>query len=153
MALFKNLSKLEKIAIWRNHETLSKFLKALKEDGASPGAPSFPALRSVELQDIDFDEERTGGADDAVRTLITAFEHREAYEPIEQVVVTRCINFSWAHWENLSNSLSEKANMHWDKEEDMRELSEHDEEEGLSDSGLDWLPPGAHYDSDDDYCY
>jgi hypothetical protein len=147
LALFKNLSKLEKIAIWRNHETLSKVLKTFKEDGV----PSFPALTSFNFHAIDFDNERTGDADGAVRTLVTALKLRDEYQPIKQIRMTECFNFSEDHWESFCESLPEEVDMFWDQYEDMRE-SEYDEEEDEL-SELDWMPPGAYYDSDDESEY
>ncbi|KAJ2920406.1 hypothetical protein MD484_g62, partial [Candolleomyces efflorescens] len=146
LALFKDLSKLEKIAIWSSHETLTKVLKSLKKEGT----PSFPALVSFDLHGIDFDDERSDSADDAVRALVTAFEHRDDYQAIEQVRMTECTNFSEEHWESFCEALPEDVEMFWDRFEDMRE-SFYEEEDELSE--LDWLPPGAYYDSDDEFDY
>ncbi|KAJ2928744.1 hypothetical protein H1R20_g8216, partial [Candolleomyces eurysporus] len=140
--LFKDLAKLDTITISLNHKNLSSFLKALKKDGAIPGTPSFPALRTVRLRYIDFDEEQTWDADNAVRDLIKALDHREGSCPVRTLSITECTNFSEAHWENLRGSLPEELEMDWDEDEDIREPSEDDEFE--SDYGMDWYEPGVY---------
>ncbi|RXW19998.1 hypothetical protein EST38_g5865 [Candolleomyces aberdarensis] len=142
LGLFKDLTKLDTITIARNHRNLSRFLKALKKDGASPGTPSFPTLCSVNLHRIDFDEERNWNADIEVRDLINALDHREGSCPIDELSITQCINFTEAHWDSLRESLPEQLEMEWDEDEDIREPSEHDEVE--SDYGMDWYDPGVY---------
>ncbi|RXW11601.1 hypothetical protein EST38_g14254 [Candolleomyces aberdarensis] len=118
LALFKNLTKLDTIAICDNYETLSIFLKEFQKQGSDTTSPSFPALRSVHLHNIDFDGPLVRKPDDAVRALVTAFENREASHPIEQLTISKCINFSEVHWKDLcASSFSEDVNMDWDEDE------------------------------------
>ncbi|KAJ2928775.1 hypothetical protein H1R20_g8218, partial [Candolleomyces eurysporus] len=125
LALFKNLTNLDTITICGNYGTLSKFLKEFQQQGSDASSPSFPALRSVHLREIDFDESRTGKADNAVRALITAFEDREASHPIERLTITQCVNFSEAHWRDLcTSSIPEDVDMDWDEDEDIRQSEE-----------------------------
>ncbi|KAJ2928742.1 hypothetical protein H1R20_g8219, partial [Candolleomyces eurysporus] len=122
LALFKNLTKLDTVTIGDNHETLEKFLKVFQKQGSDTTSPSFPALRSVHLHSIYFD-----GPDDAVRALITAFENREASRPIGQLTISKCINFSEAHWKDLrASSIFEDVDMDWDKYEDIQQCSGYD---------------------------
>ncbi|RXW11600.1 hypothetical protein EST38_g14255 [Candolleomyces aberdarensis] len=144
LTLFKNMTKLDTITICGNYETLSKFLDEFQKQGSDTISPSFPALRSVHLHKIDFEESRTGEADDAVRAIITALEDRKASHPIEQLTISKCINFSKAHWKDLrASSIFEYVEMDWDEDEDIRE----DED---SDYDYDY---NFDFDYDNDYDY
>jgi hypothetical protein len=128
MALFKGLTKLSKIAIWKSYDALSHFLKALKKK--KEHAPSFPALRSIDLHGIDFDEDRIGDSFEAVLALVTALKNWEMSHPtIKQFTMTQCINFMEDHWEVLHKALPEEIEMYWDEVEDMVGLSDEEEED------------------------
>ncbi|RXW19996.1 hypothetical protein EST38_g5867 [Candolleomyces aberdarensis] len=128
LALFMNLIKLNTISISDNYGTFTNFFKVFQKQGSDTTSPSFPALRSVHLNNIDFDGSRAGRADDAVRTLITAFEDRKSSHPIRQLTISNCINFSEAHWKDLrASSISEDVDMEWDEYEDIRQYSDYDD--------------------------
>jgi hypothetical protein len=126
-ALFKDLTKLDAIVISTNYYNLTRFLQALKKEGASPGTPSFPALSSIRLHFIDFDELQVGNANTAVCNLIKDLKHREESCPISELSITQCINFSMAHWEALSGSLQEDVEVNWDEDENILEPDSEDE--------------------------
>ncbi|KAJ2921808.1 hypothetical protein H1R20_g15288, partial [Candolleomyces eurysporus] len=128
LALFKDLTKLDKIAVWKSYDTLSKFFKTLKKKHEH--APSFPALHSIDLHGIDFDEDRTGDSIKAVLPLIFALKSREKSHPtIKQFTMTQCINFLEDHWEALCEVLPEETEKYWDEVEDIVEQSDDDEED------------------------
>ncbi|KAJ2914472.1 hypothetical protein MD484_g5944, partial [Candolleomyces efflorescens] len=130
MQLFKHLTKLEKIAIWNSYDALSEFLKALKQKEGR--APSFPALRSIDLHSIDFDEnlEYYGDSSETVLSLITALKNRQLSHPsIKQITMTECINFLHHHWQLLREALPKEVEVYWDEVEHMTGLSSDSEEE------------------------
>jgi hypothetical protein len=125
LALFKDLTKLDRIAIGKSHEALSNFLRNLKKK--KDRALSFPSLRSLELHDIDFDEDLLGESNSAVRALGAALKSRKKYRPaIEQFRMTECTNFREKHWEFLRKALSGELEMHWDEIEKIVEPSDSD---------------------------
>ncbi|KAJ2928920.1 hypothetical protein H1R20_g8198, partial [Candolleomyces eurysporus] len=125
LTLFRSLTKLDTIAICDNHRNLSKFLEEFQKHGSDTIGPSFPALRSVHLHNIYFDA--PGTLDDAGHALITALENREASHQIGQLTISKCINFSKAHWKDLcASSFSEDVDMKWDEDEDIRRYSDFD---------------------------
>ncbi|KAJ2928767.1 hypothetical protein H1R20_g8197, partial [Candolleomyces eurysporus] len=156
LALFKNLTKLDTIAIWDSSKTLSNFLKEFQKQGSDTIRPSFPALRSVHLHNIDFDGPG-GRPDDAVRALITAFETREASHRIGRLAITKCLSFSKAHWKDLcASSFSEGVDMEWDEDEDIRQYSDYegDDYDDYGHDDYDYDYDDYDYDDlDDDYAY
>ncbi|RXW16434.1 hypothetical protein EST38_g9423 [Candolleomyces aberdarensis] len=127
-ALFKDLTKLDKIAIWKSYDRLSEFLETLRMK--EEHAPSFPALRSINMHGIDFDEDRTGDSITAVLPLYFALKsHEESHPTIKQFKMTQCTNFLEDHWEALCEALSEEVEKYWDEVEDIVEPSDEDEED------------------------
>ncbi|KAJ2929540.1 hypothetical protein H1R20_g7566, partial [Candolleomyces eurysporus] len=118
--LFKGLTKLDKLAIWYSHDALSNFLEVSKKT-KDDDDPPFPALRSLQLHGVDFDEDLTGKVFKAVDALGTALDDRHEYHPsIERLIIERCTNFDEGHWEQLSCTLPEEVRLVWDEVEDIR---------------------------------
>ncbi|KAJ2920407.1 hypothetical protein MD484_g63, partial [Candolleomyces efflorescens] len=150
-ALFKDLTKLDAIAISNNHHNLTKFLQALKKEGASPDTPSFPALSHIHLHLIDFDEMQRGNARIRVRDLIKDLQHREEFCPIHELSIKQCINFSVAHWEALTGSLREGIEADWDEDEKI--LEPLDSEDDNNYPGIDWHDEDVWSGRYDDFDY
>ncbi|RXW16438.1 hypothetical protein EST38_g9424 [Candolleomyces aberdarensis] len=116
LALFKDLTKLDKIAIWNSHSTLSKFLGILEKKKGH--ALSFPSMRTIELRGIDFDEDPIGGSSTAVRALAAALKNlRKSHPTIERFTMTQCVNFLEKHWEALCKALPDEVKVYWDEVE------------------------------------
>ncbi|RXW19841.1 hypothetical protein EST38_g6004 [Candolleomyces aberdarensis] len=124
LELVKDLTKLDKIAIWKSHDALSEFLEILRDH-----ALAFPSLRSIELYDIDFDEELTGYPDTAIRALAAALKSWKKFRPtIDRFAMTECINFVEEHWEVLRAALPKEVEMYWDESEYIVDPSEDEED-------------------------
>ncbi|KAJ2924179.1 hypothetical protein H1R20_g12914, partial [Candolleomyces eurysporus] len=140
VALVKDLTKLDKIAIWHSHDALSKFLAILKKK--KDHALAFPSLQSIELHDIDFDEELTGDSDPAVRALAAVLKSRKKVRPtIKRFAMTQCVNFVEEDWEVLQAALPKQAESYWDEYEyivDPSEDEDEDDEEEDDDYGGFW---------------
>ncbi|KAJ2935905.1 hypothetical protein H1R20_g1188, partial [Candolleomyces eurysporus] len=127
LALVKDLPKLDKIAICRSHDALSEFLGILKE--IKDHALAFPSLRSIELQDIDFDEGLTGNSDTAIGVLADALRSWKKFHPtIERFAMTVCTNFVEEDWEVLQAALPKEVEMNWDGYEYIVDTSEGEED-------------------------
>ncbi|RXW16437.1 hypothetical protein EST38_g9425 [Candolleomyces aberdarensis] len=125
LALVKDLTKLDKIAIWKSGDALSEFLVVLKK---GDHALTFPSLRSIELHGIDLDGELAAYSDTVIRVLAAILKSRTT---IEQFAMTKCINFLEEHWEVLCEAPPEEVEMYWDKDVYVVESSEDDDEDSL----------------------
>ncbi|RXW12907.1 hypothetical protein EST38_g12948 [Candolleomyces aberdarensis] len=131
VAFFKDLAKLDKIAIWEHYGSLETFLDVLKKE--KDEALSFPALRSLALHHIDFDDHQGGREDEAVDALVDALKNRATpHATIEELRMTQCTNFHRGHWETLCLALPE-VEMYWDEQEEFPDFIDDDDEEDGSD--------------------
>lgn len=121
LAFFTGLTKLEVILIRDSYDALQEFLDALKKRKRD-STRYFPALKSIELEDIDFDEDLEDLADHNVYTLISSLKKREKIHPtISQFAIRSCINFTKRHWEDISCALPERVEKEWDGWEEIRD--------------------------------
>jgi hypothetical protein len=129
LGMFGNLTQLEHLAIWHDLRTLSSFLCVFDTDdyddddstvSDSSEAPSFPALRTINLRYIDFNMYVLDP--DVLGTFCTALKRRTVSlgSPIEELAITQCSSLEERQWQRLCSALPKEARMVWDYHEDIQ---------------------------------
>ncbi|RXW19844.1 hypothetical protein EST38_g6006 [Candolleomyces aberdarensis] len=123
LPLVKDLTKLDKIALWKSPDAIIQFTEVLQKQ--KDHALAFPSLRSIELHGIDIDEGLSSYADTAIRRFATALKSwMKCHRTIERFAITKCINFVEGHWKVLQAAIPKQVEMYWDEDVYIVEPSE-----------------------------